>query len=398
MDALRLLSDLISIPTVVPPGSGYVDMANYLERILLDMGFDVRVMEVPRSEVARFYPEFSDYPRPIVIARYRFSKGVVLHFNGHYDVVPPGDGWAVTEPFKPRLINGRVYGRGASDMKGGIAAIILASEELVRDNLSGTLELSFTPDEEVGGFTGVGYMLREGLVKPNYAIVAEPSGLDNIWIGNKGLLWVTVEVRGKQVHGSLPWLGVNAFEAMVRLAYSIINEYKPRVESRVSKYDFGDPLFARASVNIGGEVRGGTKANVVPGYCSFSIDRRIIPEEDLEEVKRELLEFIEEKSRGLEAKVDVKVTNWGEASIISPDSKIARITKESVRARLGIEPRLTVCMGGLDTRFFQVSGIEALTYGPGVLGTAHAPDEYVELEDVIKAASVYVEVARRLMS
>jgi len=397
--AARVLEELISIPTVNPPGERYEDMANYLSDLLKGMGFDVRVLRVPRDYVAKHYPEYADYPRFNVVARLGSGERPILHFNGHYDVVPPGSGWS-SDPFKPKFSEGKVYGRGASDMKGGIASILLMAKALSETglNLRGTIELSFTPDEEIGGNTGVGYLLEEGVVKPDYAIVAEPSGLDAIWIGNKGLVWLLVEVFGRQAHGSTPWRGVNAFEHMVYLASRILNELKPKIESRLSRYEYDEVEGRKATINLGGEVRGSTKVNIVPGYYAFSIDRRVLPEESVEDAEREIVEFVEmvkSERPGLNARV--KVLSKSEPAVIDPNHPFVETLAKSIEEVVGVKPRRTVCMGGLDTRYFQVKGIPSATYGPGLSSLAHAPDEYVELDHVVAAAKVYSRVVELIL-
>ncbi|MET1102288.1 MAG: M20 family metallopeptidase [Pyrodictiaceae archaeon] len=397
--SIKILSDLVSIPTVNPPGKDYDKMAGYLEDLLSRYGISVKVHEVPRSVVEKYYPDYADHPRYIVIARLG-SKGKILHFNGHYDVVPAGQGWS-HDPFKPVVEGGKLYGRGSTDMKGGIAAAITTFIAFAEAGVEppGVLEASFTPDEETGGQTGVLYMLEAGLAKPDYAVVAEPSGLDKIWIGNKGAVWATIEVYGKQAHGSTPWLGVNAFEKMVELAYLMIKELKPRIESKKSKYDYGDPNAAKATINIGGEVSGGAKTNIVPGFYSFSIDRRVIPEETADEAAKEIIDFVEEAKKrieGLNARVVIR--SKFNATVVDPDKPIVVKAKEAAREVLGKEPSTVVCIGGLDTRYFQERGIEAITYGPGKDELAHMADEYVEVDDLPKMAKIYARLAFKLLA
>ncbi len=396
---VEVLSKLISVPTVNPPGRDYDKMASLLEDVLTSFGADVKVHEVPRSIVEKYYPEYADYPRYIVIARLKGGRGgPTLHFNGHYDVVPPGSGWS-SDPFKPLIREGKLYGRGASDMKGGIASIIAALRALAEADtvFNGVVEASFTPDEETGGETGVLYMLEQGLAEPNYAVVAEPSTPTVIWIGNKGAVWALVEVFGKQAHGSTPWLGVNAFEKMVEIAYLMVKELKPRIESRKSSYEYDDPEGAKATINIGGEVRGGAKTNIVPGYYAFSIDRRVIPEENVEEAAREIIEFVEKAAERVGAKTRVKIVSKFPATVTDPKSRLVEALAASVEEVVGVKPRRTVCIGGLDTRYFQERGIEAATYGPGEGRVAHMADEYVEIDNVVKVAKVYVRLVERLL-
>ncbi|MEM1923908.1 MAG: M20 family metallopeptidase [Pyrobaculum sp.] len=393
--AVSLLKELVSIPTVNPPGEKYLEFVEFVEKYLKSIGFDVEVFEVPRSEVAKYCIECVDYPRYILLARAGEPR---VHFNGHYDVVPPGplDSWKVTKPFEPVYIDGRLYGRGAVDMKGGLASILLAAERAIKSRLS-NFEISFVPDEEIGGETGAGYLARSGKVKAPWVVIAEGSGEDNIWIGHRGLVWFLVEVYGKQAHGSTPWLGLNAFEGAVYIAEKL-KKYAAIISTRVSKYEYEDPRGATPTVTIGGEVRGSVKTNVVPGYFAFSVDRRVIPEEDVEEVKREFIEFVQEAARELPHSIEVKVTNISEAIVVDPGHPLVKALEQSIETVLGRTPRRTVCIGGLDARLFIKAGITAITYGPGPIGMAHAPDEYVEVRQVINVADVYYNLIERLNS
>ncbi|HHC19099.1 MAG TPA: ArgE/DapE family deacylase [Euryarchaeota archaeon] len=396
--AIKVLSKLISIPTVNPPGEKYKELTSYLRDLLSDIGVDARVIKVPKEVVRRYYPEYEEYDRYIVLAKVKNGDGKIFHLNGHYDVVPPGQGWG-HDPFKPVIGNDKVYGRGASDMKGGIASMILTLSVLAqREVFVGTVEASFTPDEEIGGRTGVYYMLESGLTKPDYAVVAEPSGIDNLWIGNKGNVWAIVEVFGKQAHGSTPWLGDNAFEKMVELAHLMIHELKPKIEAKKSHYPYEDPEGAKATINIGGNVDGGAKINVVPGYYSFTIDRRVIPEESAEEAEKELREFIEyAKSRIPDLKVKLKILSKSNAYVTDPDKPIVRVMNNAIREVVGREPKVTVCIGGLDTRYFQSSNIQAVTYGPGIPKVAHMANEYVRIADILTVSKVYIKAISQLL-
>lgn len=398
---VRLLQQLIRIPTVNPPGEHYAEMAGVLRDELEAIGLDVQVVRVPDEMVEKIHPWARGYPRYIVLARLGDGRPV-LHFNGHYDVVPPGQGWT-RDPFDPVVEDGRLYGRGASDMKGGITAIIAAARSLIEEGWRprrGSLELSFTPDEETGGETGVGYMLEEGLVLPDYAVVAEPSTTYKIWIGSRGAVWMNVHVYGRQAHGSAPWLGLNAFEAMVEIAHRIIHEYKPRLAERKTDLPMDDPRAASPTITIGGEIEGGAKTNVVPGYYRFSIDRRLIPGEDPDKVEEELRNFIMEAAQDLIEKgyrVEVETTGKAAATSIPPDHPFVDTVARAAREATGIEPARTICIGGLDTRYFQERGIPAVTYGPGALDAAHMPDEYIPLDELERAVKAYRLLIRRIL-
>lgn len=392
--AVELLSSMIKIPTVNPPGEKYLEFVEFAERLLKGLGMDVEIIEVPKAVVKNTCPECADYPRYILLARVGEPK---IHFNGHYDVVPPGPeaSWVVTKPFEPRYVNGRLYGRGAVDMKGGLTSIVLAAEAAIREGLKG-FEISFVPDEEIGGVSGAGYLADSGRIKAPWAVIAEGSGVDNIWIGHRGLVWFLVEVYGKQVHGSTPWLGLNAFEGAVKIANKIIDEYIPSLSAKRSSYEFEDPRGAVPTLTMGGEVRGSVKTNVVPGYFAFTLDRRLIPEENVDEVKKEVDDFVKRAAKGLDYRVEVKVINESEAAVVPPEHPLVKALETAVAKVRGKTPRKTICIGGLDARFFVRRGIPTVTYGPGPENTAHAPDEFVEIAQVIDVARSYLELLRSL--
>ena len=395
---LSVLKKFIEVPTVNPPGENYREFVDLASKTLEDMGFEVDVYEVPEYVVAKYYSEYAKHPRYIVIGRLGSGKPVV-HFNGHYDVVPPGSGWS-KDPFKPVVENGKLYGRGSADMKGGIVASLVAIKafkEVYRE-FSGSVEVALVPDEEIGGETGTGYLVREGLSKPDYVVIAEPSGSGNVWIGHRGAFWFYVEIYGKQAHGSAPWLGINAFEYMVKVAQKLMTEYKSLIEKKTSSYIYDDPKGAKPTVTIGGEVKGGAKVNIVPGYFAFSVDRRLIVEEKLEEVEREVTEFISKiREEYPNVKVNVKVVNKLPPAITNPESTLVKAVSESVKEVLGRKPRLTVCLGGLDMRFYSEKGIETITYGPGPLAVAHQANEYLEVSEFVKVAKVYASLLQKLL-
>ncbi len=397
---IKILRDMISIPTVNPPGEKYGEFARFSREVLEPLGFRVNVVEVPRNYVERHHPDYAQYPRYIILARYGEGRPV-LHFNGHYDVVPPGSGWT-RDPFNPVMEGGRVYGRGSSDMKGGIAAFLTAAKTAVESGrrLKGSIEVALVPDEEIGGMTGSGYLVREVGARPDYAVIGEPSGSGIIWVGHKGAVWILVEVFGKQAHGSTPWFGVNAFEHMVDVAQRFMREYAPSLEARRSPYEYDDPRGARPTVMIGGEVRGGAKVNVVPGYYAFSVDRRVVPEERIEDVKKEIAEFVEKISRELEGrgvKVSLRVTNELMPALTDPNSEFVRTLKAVAEEVLRVGVKTTVCLGGLDMRYYTEVGVPTVTYGPGLLGLAHMADEYVPVEELEKTSHVYYSLIERLL-
>lgn len=397
--SVDVLKHMVSIPTVVPPGENYKEFVDYAKELLEDAGLKVEVVQVHRSYLEKHIPEMRDYPRYIVVGRLRKEKGPILHFNGHYDVVPPGTGWK-TDPFKPVIIGNKLYGRGTSDMKGGLASIVTAVKALIEVEaaINGTLEVSMTPDEEIGGLCGVNYMLEEGIVKPNYCVIAEPSGYNRIWIGHKGALWAEIIVYGKTAHASTPWLGVNAFEKMVKLANKMFTILKPKIESRTTKYETDIPEGKKATIAIGTIVKGGVKINVIPDKMVFQIDRRVLPEENFEDVIREIENIIEEAKReDPELNAELKVLFKAKPAAIPPEAKLATTLKAIVKDVIKEEPRLTLSTGFLDARFFVEKNVETVTYGPGSISQAHVANEYIEVDKITLVSKAYALLALSLL-
>ena len=397
--AIKILKETISIPTINPPGEHYEEFKDYIVEVLRDIGMNVHVHKVPKDYVSTYYPDYADKARYIIIARIGRGRPV-LQFNGHYDVVPPGSGWS-QDPFKPYVDGGKLYGRGAVDMKGGIAATLLAAKTIISlfgEPENGSLEIALVPDEEIGGKTGTGYLV-ERMGVPDYTVIAEPSNANSIWIGHKGALWGFIEVYGKQAHGSTPWHGVNAFEYMARIALDMIKEYASKLDNRRSAYDYGDPRAAKPTINLGGEVVGGAKINIVPGYYAFSFDRRLIVEEKLEEVEKEIEEFIEEISAkyGREGiKIKLRIVSRLPPALTSPNNVLVK-TIVNIGKNLGLNIKPIVCVGGLDLHYYTAKGGIAVAYGPGPTEQAHQANEYVSLEELRIVAKVYAGLIKMIV-
>lgn len=391
--AVETLSRLIAIPTVSPAGEHYEEAAELLAGELESLGFNVEILRVPGEYQSSKCPEASGNPRFIVFGRLG-DGGRRLHFNGHYDVVPGGSGWTVTDPFKPVIREGRLYGRGAIDMKGGIAAILGALKLLrslgYKPRL--TLEAGFVPDEEIGGKCGSGYLIEYMGRAPDFVLIPEPSGLKAPWHGHRGILWVTVKVKGLSAHASTPWLGRNAFLLASQVALELQRMISSTYPARRSKYKV-EPVEASMPTAMIGGVAGvveGGKTNQVPGEFMFTIDRRLIPEESVAYALEELKTMIAWAAHLVGADYEIKVDYSVEPAINEPGElyEALREASEQVGVRIG-EP--IVCPGGLDMWYYTKAGSKALAYGPEYR-TAHAPDEHISLEELEKLIQIYANL------
>ncbi|GBF08829.1 conserved hypothetical protein [Aeropyrum pernix] len=381
--SVDVLKRLISIPTVAPQGDHYGEAAELLARELESLGFETVVERVPSEYQREKCRHASSNPRFIVYGRR--GEGPALHFNGHYDVVPGGPGWSVTEPFKPVVKDGKLYGRGAIDMKGGIAAALGAFKAL---HLSGAwpqglrVEAAFVPDEEIGGECGTGYLVNGMGVTPEYVVLPEPSGLEKPWQGHRGILWMKVRVKGRTAHASTPWHGRNAFLLASAIALDLQQALASMYAGRRSRHRIEPEESAKPTVSLGGEagVTGGGKTNQVPGEFYFTVDRRLIPEETVSQARDELVGVLTWLSVKHGAEVEVEEVISAEPAINEPGELYEALREAASQSGRSIgEP--VVCPGGLDMWYYTVKGSKALAYGPrGEL--AHAPDEHIDLGEL----------------
>lgn len=400
VDTLR---NLVSIQTINPPGDGYAKCAEFLKQQLEEVGFHVDLIPVPDEFLDKYYPYAPIHrgnPRHIVLGR-RGSGSPVLQFNGHYDVVPVGTGWK-KDPFEPRIEEGRMYGRGTTDMKGGIAATIGSFKHILDDKLKldGTLEAAFVPDEESGG-VGTRYLVETGRTKPDYVVIAEPTHppIQRMKIGHKGIVRGVVRVFGKQVHGSAPWRGENAFVKASILVSEFMKEYQPLLDARATKQPTEDPEGKHPTINLGGYAESlSKKDNIISGEFVFSFDRRVIPEEDVNEVVKELQTTFQTVAQRVGARLEVKVLSAVPASVTSQDSRIATVTRKCIKSVLHTDAVASISVGRNDAVFYKMIGVDAINYGPGEEGTAHMPDEYTTIAELSIAVEVYTEIIKEFLA
>ncbi|MCC6034154.1 MAG: M20/M25/M40 family metallo-hydrolase, partial [Desulfurococcaceae archaeon] len=187
-----------------------------------------------------------------------------------------------------------------------------------------------------------------------------------------------------------------AFEKMLIYASRFIEEYRKLLSSRISKYIYEDPNATKPTINPGGVLISPGAVNIVPGVSGFSVDRRLIIEERVEDVVNEIEQLANRVSGELGMITSVEFIEKSNPAYTPEDSLLVRLLKTSVKSVLGLEPKTTICVGGLDLKYYTSVGIPAIAYGPGTVGVAHKPDEYIELEDLKKSISVYVDFIKRL--
>src|SRR5436853_2541547 len=241
-EAIAFLQGMIRIPTVNPPGEAYPACARYIGEQLQSLGYSVEYINLTPTELAELAPYGAGLPRTNVIGRLPGANASpILHFNGHMDVVPIGPGWS-TSPFGGEVRDRRIFGRGASDMKGGIAAQVYAIEAIRRAGLRllGTVEQSAVVDEESTGNrnAGMGLLVERGYISAEhttYVVITEPLNVDNICLGHRGAIWGEITTFGRQSHGSTPERGVNAIEQMAGFLDEAVQVLKPRLQQRINR-------------------------------------------------------------------------------------------------------------------------------------------------------------------
>ncbi|QGA53897.1 ArgE/DapE family deacylase [Sulfolobus sp. E5-1-F] len=379
-EIVEFLKQLIRIPTENPPGLNYDKIVNVLRDKLEQFGYKTEIIEGDKE-----YVKFGSGNRPNLVG-YLGNGNVRIAFNGHYDVVPAGEGWSVN-PYEGVERDGKVFGRGASDMKSGIVAQIYAVEMLKRAKLLPSnvkIIQTFVPDEETVGNKNAGtYCLRE-IYKNNadYVIFTEPTGPDNICNGHRGAIWAIVKVYGKKSHGGFPQLGIDAVKAVAIM----IERLYASIPNITSKYSIMPEAGKKPSILVG-TVKCGTWVNTVADYCEFSIVRRLIPEERIDEVRESILRILREVSdeTGVRFNYD---EFYAVDTVVSEDKELTEALKKGIKEIRGVDAITVLSAGTFDIRFTISEGIKSINYGPGRIEVAHASDEFVYVKDLLDSIKV----------
>ncbi|TCP44378.1 acetylornithine deacetylase/succinyl-diaminopimelate desuccinylase family protein [Rhodovulum marinum] len=397
---VALTQDLIRIPTLNPPGRNYRDICDYLAARLAANGFGVELIR------AHGAPADSDtYPRWNLVARHEGTgPGECVHFNGHHDVVEVGHGWSV-DPFGGEVKDGRVYGRGACDMKGGLAAAVIAAEAFVETcpDYCGAVEISATADEESGGYGGVAYLAERGWFDParvQHVIIPEPLNKHRICLGHRGVWWAEIETKGRIAHGSMPFLGDCAVRHMGAVLAEMEETLFPLLAGKRTDMPVVPEGARNSTLNInaihGGEPEQdpdytGLPVPCVPDRCRITIDRRFLIEEDIAEVKAEvhtMLERVKARRPGF----DYEIHELFEVlpTMAERDAPVVTAVAAAIERVLGRVPDFVVSPGTYDQKHIDRIGRlkNCIAYGPGVLDLAHQPDEWVGIDDMVDSSRV----------
>jgi succinyl-diaminopimelate desuccinylase len=416
-ELVAFLRDFLAIETENPPGRNYREAADFLTAAMDRRGYRVEQVQVPSEVVERHYPDRTEYERVNVVGRRPADAetdgrtagngprgdagdGPHVHFTGHFDVVPAGEDWS-TDPYDPVVEDGRVYARGASDMKSGIAASLFAVDALdsLDTPLPGTITQSMTVDEETGGFTGLGFLVEEGhvsLENTDYCVYTECFGSSRICLGHRGVLKFRVTATGEKAHGCMAHDGRNAITAMNDFL-TRIEAYRQRLHDRTTDQPVTPVESRRADVSAT-MLDAGYSENVVPDRCRATFYRVLVPDETVDDARDEIGALIEETEEAVDTELSYDEIMYAEPTVVSEERTVARTYAKHVQDFHG-QPEFVVSPGSDDQRFVvNDAGIEeCIVYGPGQLDQAHVVDEYVPIEEVLTAAKVMAVSTADLM-
>ncbi|MDP2983666.1 MAG: M20/M25/M40 family metallo-hydrolase [Candidatus Latescibacter sp.] len=379
-EVIQITRDLVRIPSITHhEGRGIVD---YYEGWFKDLHIPVRLYPY-ENDRCNFFADYGAVSGPD-----RFL------FNGHQDTKPTGT--MTVEPFGAEIRDGRMYGRGACDMKGGLAAILCAFKALVRAGKKPRRGITFVSDieEEYGGQGGICLLLDSGLLD-GYAglISAEPSGLE-INIGNRGGIATAFETRGRSAHSGLAYLGVNAIHNMA----FFIREFL-----KLPYLSIENPWFGKCTVNFE-KIEGGLYLSAVPDRCLACIDTRLIPETPPEMVREQINGLMDRMNReqGIAIRETDPPRTWREdrggspAAFIPPDHEFVLRTIKAFEGAIGETAVLSGCPGATLAGSMILRGTPSVICGPGALAQAHTDDEWVEVEQIPKAARIYAALMEEM--
>jgi succinyl-diaminopimelate desuccinylase len=407
-EMVNALREAIRIPTVNPPGTGYKEFADYFKNLLESLDYKTELVEVPQELLNELAPLGEGLPRFSIIGRMHGSTNVSgqrICLNGHYDVVPAGDNWTV-DPFGGEVLDGKIYGRGASDMKSGLIMQVFAVEALRRSGLpwSGEIIQCAVPDEETVGNrnAGTGYLVEQGIISSDTmdaVIITEPFGPNGIGIGHKGAIWGEITVFGKQAHGSSPLLGINAVELMAEFLHVVKEHFQPRLFNRITDLQVTPAESIHSSLSFD-TIKGGEATNIIPARCSVTFNRRLLPTETIEEARAEFQEMfdlmLQKDSR---FRYEYREFYTTQPTLVPTTIPLVQTAYE-VLTELGHTPQYLISAGSDDQRFVvHDAGIEnCIIYGPGQTGISHQSDEFITIDDLVAATKALALMLYRLLT
>lgn len=397
-DLIDLVQKMVSIRTESPAGTQYKEFIDYTESWAKAHlpHYNVQIIEVPEEKYSQLKELASQFqgPRLNLLLTARKRSGRVIHVNGHFDVVMAGatELWTVTKPFEPLVKEGRLYGRGSSDMKGSIACLFKALEIAGKSGLQSryTIDASLTCDEEYGEYTGLRYLVDATREGKKYVegdlLLSLDGGIDTIGIGSAGFISYKITTKGKTVHSSVPHMGVNAILAMLPVL-DAIKELGLKIESKWSSYPA--PLKSgvarvKPCLNVT-LINGGHAQNAIPETCTIEGDRRVIPDENFDEALLELTNAIIDVKLRSNLDLEFKVRPGASRPFAtSPENEYLKLYRAAAEEILKRELPIAAGFGSTDVSRVKTDlGIDAISHGAAdELSRAHGYDESVSVQSL----------------
>ncbi len=371
-EAIELLQEMIRYKTVNSPGDE-LPLAKFIKSKLDEIGVD------------NFVDDIGDN-RGNVVGRIKGSgEKEALFFNGHLDTVPPGDIEWEHGPYSGDIEDGKIYGRGSADMKGGLAAMLTAVKAVKKAGweLKGDFIYSATAGEETDSIGAVKYVEDGGLDGVGAIIIGEPSS-NGVNVAEKGAFWVEITTFGKTAHGAFPDKGVNAVVHMNALLSELIS-YKFKYEE--------NELVGHPTMNIS-TINGGVKTNVVPDKCSVTIDMRTVPGQVHGDIVKDFEDIIEKLAGEIENfKADVKVLNDRPAVETKVSNEFVRLAIDTIKDEFGKEIEAKGVNFYTDASIFlPPTNLPCIFYGPGDAEMAHQPNEFVPIDSYMECIHFYIAI------
>ena len=384
---LNLLSRLVEINTESVPKKGYKECASVIIEEAKKHSLKAEIIDGEKGAK-------DGLSRPNVIVTLDSGSDTTLLLESHFDVVPPGTGWKYP-PFKLTIENDKAYGRGTADNKAGIAAVMGALRQLSNEELDVNLKLVAGVDEEIGGRYGVDYVMSDFGLKGDAALIVD-AGPESLFLGASGIIWGKVTVKGKQGHAGYPFKAKNAIEEAMKLI-GWFEGYGKIVEKKESALHapLGSPrkfVWGRYSVTM---IDAGEKENVIPGTCEFRFDRRLLPEEPLEDAERELMDFFNRALDVTGCEASLELVNRQQGYCTSSDSVFVQTVSEALQKTTGKRLPFAAELGGNDGSFFAKNGIPVVCYGTIRADTRyHGVDEFVYLQDIKNTRDTVINLGK----
>ena len=373
MTVIDIAKELIAFDTSGPPTKEQ-PCAQWIKDFLEDIGFEAELQVVEKD-------------RANVIGKIGRGKGPGLVLSGHMDVVLAGDPslWKVTGPFEPVVKDGRLYGRGACDMKGPDACILQAVKELAKESYKRQLSVVFTAGEDTGGWYVTKIIEEEKITTADamYGVIPEPSMMEIIPV-HKGSGGAEVLIHGRAAHSSKPELGINANQKAADYLYALRGLQSKLDETR-------HPLLGPTTVECT-MMNGGFKSNIIPDQARLTLNFRLIPEHKDPEVSRKWFEDMIASLSSNDPEFKAELTRHGasEPLDVPLDSRIVAILRDILGTRIVGAPYYTEAVN------YTRAGIPTVICGPGSIDQAHTPDEYVSLEQLELGLSTFKEAVKRI--